>query len=158
MKLQRIYVDTSVIGGCHDEEFAPWSLGLMKDFRLGNMRAVVSAVVDAEIQDAPAHVRAIYYRLLDGDHEFLDVSEEAVELADIYLERKILTPKYSDDALHIALASVTAVDVLVSWNFKHIVHFDKIRQFTAVNIERGYKPLQIYSPREVTNYGDTEEL
>ena len=158
MRLQRIYIDTSVIGGCHDEEFARWSIGLMKDFRLGNFKAVVSAVVDAEIEEAPPHVKATYQELIEGDHDYLDVSEEAVELAGIYLERNILTEKFADDALHIALASVAVVDVLVSWNFKHIVHFDKIRQFTAVNIELGYKPLQIYSPREVTNYGDEKDV
>lgn len=55
--------------------------------------------------------------------------------------------------LHIALATVADIDVLVSWNFKHIVRLDKIRIFNAVNLELGYKQLQIYSPREVTSYG-----
>lgn len=154
MKLQRVYVDTSVIGGCHDAEFSLWSIGLMKDFRLGNLKPVVSSVVDAEIQDAPDKVKETYHELIEVDHEFLDVTDEAVTLADTYVKRGILTSKYAEDALHIALASVANVDVLVSWNFKHIVHFDKIRQFTAINIERGYKPLQIYSPREVTSYGN----
>ena len=158
MRLQRVYVDTSVIGGCHDDEFALWSNGLMKDFRLGNFRPVVSEVVDAEVRDAPEPIRDIYSELLTLEPEFLNATEEAVQLAETYLERQILTARFFDDALHIALASVAEVDVLVSWNFKHIVHFDKIRLFTAVNIERGYKPLQIYSPREVTNYGDEKDV
>lgn len=158
MRLQRVYVDTSVIGGCHDDEFAPWSNGLMKDFRLGNFRPVVSEVVDAEVRDAPEPIQDIYSELLTLEPEFLNATEEAVQLAETYLERQILTAKFFDDALHIALASVAEVDVLVSWNFKHIVHFDKIRLFTAVNIELGYKPLQIYSPREVTNYGDEKDV
>ncbi len=58
----------------------------------------------------------------------------------------------------IALATTADVDVLVSWNFRHIVHFDKIRQFNAANLERGYKPIDIYSPREVTNYGEGEGI
>ncbi len=152
MRLPRVYIDTSVIGGCHDDEFVSWSNGLIKDFRLGNFKPVVSEVVDAKIQDAPQTVRDSYAEILTLEPEFLNVTEEAVQLAETYLERQILTSKFSDDALHIALASVAEVDVLVSWNFKHIVHFDKIRLFTAVNIECGYKPLQIYSPREVTNY------
>ena len=65
----------------------------------------------------------------------------------------ILTPKFYDDATHIALATLADVDPLVSWNFRHIVHYDKIRLFNAVNLERGYKPIQIYSPREVTHHG-----
>ena len=62
-------------------------------------------------------------------------------------------PNYRDDALHIALATIANVDLLVSWNFRHIVRYDKIRLFNSVNIESGYKPIQIYSPREVTSYG-----
>ena len=51
--------------------------------------------------------------------------------------------------LHVALATVANVDVLISWNFKHIVRLDKLRLFNAANIELGYWSLAIYSPREV---------
>jgi len=85
-----------------------------------------------------------------GEHELILATEEVVELADAYQGHRILTPKFYDDGLHIALASVAEADLLVSWNFRHIVHFDKIRLFNSVNLELGYKPLQIYSPREVT--------
>jgi hypothetical protein len=154
MKAQRIYVDTSVVGGCFDPEFAPWSNGLLKDFRVGVYRPAVSDVVSAEIANAPPDVRSTYQKLLALGAEVLAVDEEVVRLSDIYQARKILTPKYHDDGLHIALATTAEVDLLVSWNFKHIVHYDKIRMFNAVNLEFGYKPLQIYSPREVTHYGD----
>ena len=59
-----------------------------------------------------------------------------------------------NDMLHIALATVAGVDVLVSWNFRLIVRFDKIRLFGAVNLELGYTPLAIYSPREVSGHGE----
>ena len=154
MKAQRIYVDTSVVGGCFDSEFAPWSKGLLKDFTLGVYLPVVSDVVASEIAGAPPEVRAAYDELLMLGAEVLSVSEDVVRLADIYQARKILTPKYHDDGLHIALATTGEVDLLVSWNFKHIVHYDKIRMFNAVNLELGYKPLHIYSPREVTHYGE----
>ena len=75
-------------------------------------------------------------------------------MAEAYQERGIINPRYYDDGTHIALATRAEVDLLVSWNFKHIVHFEKIRLFNAVNLERGYKPLQIYSPREVSHYGE----
>jgi predicted nucleic acid-binding protein len=150
MKKLRIYLDTSVIGGCFDVEFSAWSNGLMKDFAAGTFIPILSDVVAAEIQDAPAAVRQKYELLLSSKHELVLVTEEVIDLADAYQRRKILTPKFYDDGLHIALASVAEADLLVSWNFKHIVHFDKIRLFTSVNLEQGYKPLQIYSPREVT--------
>ena len=116
------------------------------------LQPILSDVVAAEVQDPPQAVRQRYDILLLREHEFVLVNEEVVELADAYQRRKILTPKFYDDGLHIALASVAEADLLVSWNFKHIVHYDKIRRFNAINLERGYKPIQIFSPREVVSY------
>ena len=144
MKKLRIYIDTSVIGGCFDPEFSEWSNSLMKDFASGTFIPL------AEIDDVPEGVRRKYDDLLRSEHEFSLVTEEVIELADAYQRRGILTSKFYDDGLHIALASIAEADLLVSWNFRHIVHFDKIRLFNSVNLELGYKPLQIYSPREVT--------
>jgi hypothetical protein len=150
MKLQRIYLDTSALGGCFDPEFAEWSDGLLQDFRLGSFKPLLSQVTATELQDAPERVQAVYAELLTLGAETIEVTEEALELADAYQEHRILTPRFYDDGLHIALATVGEADVLVSWNFRHIVRFDKIRLFNAVNLEYGYKPLLIFSPREVT--------
>ena len=157
MKIQRIYIDTSVIGGCFDPEFAEWSNGLLQDFRNGTFQPLLSEVIGAEIEDAPADVQVIYAELIALNAEVLTVEESALELADQYQERGILTSNFYDDGLHIALATVAEADLLVSWNFRHIVRFDKIRLFNAVNIEFGYKPLQIFSPREVTTHGQEED-
>ena len=156
MKRQRVYLDTSVLGGCLDPEFAEWSNGLMQDFRRGVFIPLLSQVTATELQDAPAGVQAVYAELLTLRPEIVEATENALELADAYQQHGILTPKFYDDGLHIAVATVGEADVLVSWNFKHIVHFDKIRMFNAVNLEYGYRPLQIFSPREVTTYGRTE--
>lgn len=157
MKIQRVYVDTSVLGGCFDDEFAPWSNGLMKDFRLGNFDPATSEVVTAEVGPAPSDVQSKYAELKNYGALVVEVTEEVVNLADAYEEREILSPNYRDDGLHIAAATAYEVDVLTSWNFKHIVHFEKIRRFNAVNQELGYKPIDIRSPREVTNYGPEEK-
>jgi hypothetical protein len=154
MKVQRVYIDTSVLGGCFDAEFAQWSNRLLTDIRRGLLAPVVSDIVAVEMADAPPNVQALYADLLAEQAEVITVSASALELADIYQRRGILTAKFYNDGLHIAVATVAEVDILVSWNFKHIVHFDKIRRFNAVNLERGYKPLQIYSPREVVSYDD----
>jgi predicted nucleic acid-binding protein len=153
MKVQRVYIDTSVIGGCLDQEFKVWSKGLLRDFQEGTFRLVLSTIVAAEIASAIETVQVRYEDFLALESEILEVTEPAIALAEAYQSRQILTPKYYPDGLHIALATIAEVDVLVSWNFKHIVHFNKIRLFNAVNLEMGYKPLQIYSPREVTTYG-----
>jgi len=156
MKLQRVYLDTSVLGGCFDPEFATWSNGLLQDFRNGLFKPLLSQVTATELQDAPEKVQIVYAEVLALGAEFVEASENALELAEAYQAHGILRPKFYDDGLHIAIATVGEADVLVSWNFKHIVHFDKIRMFNAVNLEYGYKPLQIFSPREVTSYGRAE--
>jgi hypothetical protein len=156
MKALRIYIDTSVIGGCLDKEFAPWSNGLLRDFKLGNFIPVISDVVSAEIQEAPEIVRTVYADLLGAYVEHVEITDEVVHLANVYVQRGIVTQKYYDDGLHVSLATVHGVDVIVSWNFRHIVHLDKIRLFNAANMENGYNPIQRYSPREVTNYEVTE--
>ena len=104
----------------------------MRDFATGTFIPLLSDVVAAEIGDAPEAVRRRYDDLLRGEHEFYLVTEEVIELADSYQRRESLTPKFYDDGLHIALASVAEADLLVSWNFRHIVHFDKIRLFNLL--------------------------
>ena len=156
MKISRIYVDTSVIGGCFDIEFARWSNGLFMDFKIGNYIPVVSDIVAAEIEAAPSEVLEKYAELISYNPEMLKTTDDVIELADSYIQKNILSKNFLDDARHIALATIHDVDLLVSWNFRHIVHYDKIRMFNSVNIEKGYKTIQIYSPREVTNYGDED--
>jgi hypothetical protein len=156
MKVQRVYTDTSVIGGYFDTEFAPWSRAIVQDFQHGRRALVVSDLTTAEIEDAPANVQALYADLLRLAPEVLALNPAVEQLAALYQQRGIVSSKYYDDGVHIAFATIAEVDVLVSWNFKHIVHLDKIRLFNAVNLEQGYKPLVIYSPREVASY-DNEE-
>lgn len=151
MKAQRVYIDTSVLGGCFDPEFAQWSNALLADFRASRLKPVISAIVAAEIADAPKAIRDLFSDLLAFKPEMIATTPEALALADAYQQHGILTPKFYADGIHIALATIAEVDLLVSWNFKHIVRYDKIRLFTAVNLEHGYKPLAVYSPREVAS-------
>jgi hypothetical protein len=152
MKRQRIYLDTSVIGGCFDPEFAPWSTGLMRDFREEYFVPVVSELVAAEVGQAPEFVQGLYKELLQLGAELLRASETTEALVQKYLEHGIVPERFAADAEHIALATAAEVDIVVSWNFRHIVRFDKIRMFNAANRELGYKEVEIYSPREVTRY------
>jgi predicted nucleic acid-binding protein len=152
MRILRVYIDTSVIGGCFDPEFSLWSNRLVKDFHDGRFLPVVSSVVATELELAPEQVRAKFEELLRLESDFLELTEEFVNLAEVYSDHGALPPRFRNDLLHIALAAVANVDVLVSWNFKHIVRLEKIRIFNAVNLELGYKSLQIHSPQEVASY------
>lgn len=113
---------------------------------------LLSELTEAEIQDAPDEVKGIYEEFQKAALDILELTTEATELADTYLVHKILPFNFLNDARHIAIATVAGADLVVSWNFKHIVHFEKIRKFNAVNIEMGYKTILIFSPREVTTY------
>jgi len=146
---QRIYIDTSVIGGCEDEEFSQWSVQLFKEFRQGSRIAVVSDLTRKEIEKAPERVKKILLSLTDLNVENVFLTEEAETLAQNYIDEAVVSAKHIVDAQHIAIASVERVDVLVSWNFQQIVNLDRIRAFNSVNLKLGYPVLEIRSPREV---------
>ena len=84
--------------------------------------------------------------------EVLALDSEAEALAAQYIQDGAVSRNEWADALHIALATVARVDVLVSWNFKHIVNLRRIHACNAVNLKHGYSVLEIRNPREV--FGD----
>jgi hypothetical protein len=146
---QRIYIDTSVVGGCEDEEFSMWSIQLFEEFRQGLRIAIISDLTRRELEGAPERVKKVLLSLPDANVENVFLTEEAESLAQSYLDDGIVTVKHIADAQHIAIASVERVDVLVSWNFQHIVNLDRIHAFNSVNLKLGYLILEIRSPREV---------
>lgn len=151
MEIIRVYADTSVFGGAYDEEFKQPSLTFFEQVRAGQFVLVISAVVQAEIMLAPLAVKRLFEELLKFA-EVSEITENSLELRDAYLQSNIVSPRYSDDALHVAVTTVTGCSLIVSWNFQHIVHFQKIPLYNAVNILKGYQPITIFSPREVIKY------
>ena len=147
---QRIYVDTSVIGGCLDQEFAVESRRLMDLIRKGQLVLVISQIVLDELATAPMRVRAVLESLPPEHIEYAVLSLEVIALRDAYLTAGVVGPRWKEDALHVAAASVTGVDAIVSWNFKHIVRLDRINAYNAVNESRGFRRLTIVTPLEVT--------
>ncbi|MBI5210971.1 MAG: PIN domain protein [Elusimicrobia bacterium] len=146
---QRIYIDTSVIGGFFDDEFAEDSAALFDEFRKGAMTAVVSDITLRELLDAPGPVQDLIDRLPDGSMELVRETAEATNLAECYVSSGAVSRNHSTDALHIAVATVERVHALVSWNFKHIVNLQRIRAYNGINIREGYPSLEIRSPKEV---------
>ena len=145
----RIYTDTSVIGGCFDPEFAEWSNQLLDEFAAGEKILVLSDLTLQELELAPDFVCERIQGIPEHAREYVDLSREAKLLAQHYVEEGALGQQSLVDAQHIALATLHRVDLLVSWNFKHIVHFIKVRQFNAVNLKYGYPTIEIRSPQEV---------
>jgi predicted nucleic acid-binding protein len=146
---QRVYIDTSVIGGCFDQEFEEWSNRLFDDFRMGKKIAVISDITLDELSDAPQQVQDNFTTIPDDALEILTSNPESRELADKYITEKAVSSKFYEDALHIAIATTNQVNVLASWNFKHIVNLDRIRMYNSVNLKNGFSILEIRTPREI---------
>ncbi len=155
MKKMHIYVDASVIGGCEDIEFAEASLSLWRLFIQGVCLQVLSEHTIRELSGAPEKVRKHLLDIPAAHQIMLADSPEAETLAEAYLSHGIVGPGSRSDALHVALATVGRVDVLVSWNFKHIVNLGRIRLFNAVNLELGYGLIEIRTPMEVVPHEKT---
>lgn len=99
--------------------------------------------------DAPSKVRARINEIPEEHQAIIPDSDDASALAQAYLDHGVVGPGSRADALHVALATVGGADVLVSWNFKHIVKLEKIRVFNAVNLVEGYGLIEIRTPKDV---------
>lgn len=148
----RIYVDTSVIGGCLDEEFSNESNRLLEAAKRKEITFVVSDVVVRELLRAPKEVRDTYESIPDESIELLPESLEAITLAEAYVAAKVVTVTSRNDAIHVAYATISRADAIVSWNFKHIVRLDRMKGYNRVNFEKGYGMIEIISPKEVIIY------
>jgi hypothetical protein len=146
---KRIYIDTSVIGGCFDVEFKEDSMKLMREFERGKMILVISDVLLFELETAPNHVKSILNTLPETSAEYVPLTEEAINLADHYIKEGAVAERNLSDARHVAIATIERVSVLISWNFKHLVNIDRIHLLNSVNIKFGYPILEIRSPKEV---------
>ena len=145
----RDYTDTSVLGGCEDEEFAEHSVRLVESFVTGERVLVLSSLTVQELATAPPGVRKRLAAVPEAHIETLQLDTEAMQLAEQYVAAGVLPAKMRADAQHIAIASVGRVDVLVSWNFKHIVNLKRIHGYNSVNLRKGYPMIEIRTPREV---------
>ena len=151
-RIQRIYLDTSVIGGYYDSEFEEDTRILFEKIKLEQFHVVLSDITEGELQEAPEMIRNLFIELSAGLATKIELTEEAVQLADTYLAEKVVGKTSRVDCFHIALATIHRVDILVSWNFKHIVNVQRIRGYNSVNMKLGYSAIDIRSPKEIIYY------
>jgi len=151
---KRCYLDTSVIGGYYDPEFTEATQALFEEIREGKVKGILSDIVLQELEGAPQRVRDLVEEGSGTSWEPVRESDESLSLAREYLEKGVVGKKFVDDCRHVALATVERADILLSWNYRHIVHYDKIRLFNAVNLIKGYDTLEIRTPAEVVDYGE----
>jgi len=150
--IQRFYFDTSVFGGVYDVEFDEDSAQLFEKVKLGQIICVYSDLSESELFDAPELVKNFFRDLPKKNLELVKMTEEAIALAKNYIKENVVGKTSFDDCVHIALATIYKVDILVSWNFKHIVNVYRIRGYNAVNLRLGYQTLEIRSPKDIISY------
>ncbi|HET6456103.1 MAG TPA: PIN domain-containing protein [Armatimonadota bacterium] len=149
MKL-RVYLDTSVLSAYCDER-APERMAETKEFwaRLSEVEASTSDLVLDEIERTPDEDRRSVMLALLADTARIPVTQEMHELADRYIRHDLFGPVMYNDALHVAAAVLSRQDILLSWNFKHLVNRRKRAQVNEVNILLGLPTIEILAPSEL---------
>ena len=113
---------------------------------------IYSTVTEDELINAPEKGKELLNSIPNEYKTKIELTEEAVMLGDTYIEENVVGKTSREDCFHIALATIHKADILVSWNFKHIVNVMRIRGYNAVNIKSGYSTIDIRSPKEIINY------
>lgn len=149
---KQVYIDTSVVGGYFDIEFEADTISFFERVKRGELTIIVSDLLEAELQRAPDFVKELLLTIPEKYRIKIKLTPEAIELADKYIEAKVVGKTSRADCQHIAMATLHKADVLVSWNFKHIVNLDRIRAYNGVNYQFGHQMIEIRTPKEIINY------
>ena len=151
---KRVYIDASVVGGNFDEEFSFWTKLFFDSVKRGAYKIVISEILTQELENAPENIRDYLNTIKGSLKEYVEFDDETENLAQKYIANKIVGIKSLTDCRHIALATVKEIEILTSWNFKHIVNLNKIRLYNGINLQNGYRTIEIRTPREIVNYED----
>ena len=158
MKPFRVYIDTSVVGGCFDDEFQKLSRRFFEQVRVADIRLLVSDLLIEELEGAPEDVRGLLASLPAEGIEDVFRDAESLALRDAYTQASVVGPTAMNDAFHVAIATVARADVIVSWNFRHFVNLEKIRGFNAANLRMRYGMIDIRSPQEVIRHEEEKDV
>lgn len=152
MKKLKVYIDTSVFGGFFDEEFKEYTIPLFSRLLNQDFEIIFSNVTASELSNAPEKVKKLAQQLPEKSTQYVTANEEALNLARKYIEEEVVGMTSFADCIHIALATIHNANILISWNFKHIVNVVRIIGYNSVNNSEGYKSIDIRSPRELLTY------
>jgi predicted nucleic acid-binding protein len=150
-----LYLDNSVLGGYFDTEFEAATRKLWLQAKAGQYRFVASVVTEREAARAPERVYNLFLDTFTDPESILGLETRAIALAQSYVDHKIVSPKYLDDAQHVAAATTHGIGVIVSWNFRHLANYHREAGFNRVNLEYGYPTVRIISPQELV-YGNDD--
>jgi len=158
MRKLRVYLDTSVFGGVCDEEFAGASDRFFQAVLAGKYTVVFSEETVRELGDAPQAVKSLLDRIPADCMERVAMGFEVEALAQAYVSAGVVSQGNQSDALHVAAATVARADLILSWNFRHIVNYSRIRGYNGVNALNGYPPIEIHSPLEIEHGDEGEDV
>lgn len=148
MRKQELYLDTSVPNAYFDAK-NPQRQEITKLFwlRINEYRVCISDLVVKEIEaTGDKKLRAKLLGLVKDIHLLSTQNEEVRKLSEEYILRNIIPARHINDAVHIAVATVNAMDILASWNFEHIVKLKTKKEVNVVNVLLGYKGIEIVEP------------
>lgn len=150
--MKTVYVDTSVSGGLYDEEFSVWSKLFFQHVLQSDIKMVISDITIGELESAPVKIHRFVESLPEQNLTFILLDSEAAQLGSKYIQENVVGKSSVNDCYHIALATIHKANLLVSWNFKHIVNIERIHGYNAVNLKNRYHTLEIRNPREAFDY------
>jgi len=145
----RVYIDTSVFGGYFDKEFAIVTEKFFHYLFSGKISGLISDTLVQELIHSPVNVQDLLQKTINAGCERVPATEDAEYLRDAYIASHIVSERYANNALHVANATLFRADVIVSWNFKHLVNPANERAFNGVNIASGYGLITIMTPSDV---------
>jgi hypothetical protein len=158
MRKLRVYLDTSVFGGVSDEEFSGPTASFFRAVLAGRYTVLVSEETVRELGDAPQAVKDVLDRIPGNAMERVALGPEVEVLAQAYVSAGVVGQANQSDAIHVAAATVARADLILSWNFRHIVNYSRIRGYNGVNALNGYPPIEIHSPLEVADGDEGENV
>ncbi len=160
MHRTQAYVDTSVFGGVLDDEFSDASAAFFAQVQRGRYVVLISEITLMELSKAPDEVQKVLAGLAPAQVVKVPQSleDEAVELAAAYIAAGILGKASHDDAAHVAVATVARADLILSWNFRHIVNYERINAFNGLNSLNGYPQIAIHSPLEMRHDDEDQNV
>jgi len=156
MKL-RIYIDTSVWGGLFDKEFEMETILFFEMIKAEQIVCLYSDIIENELMKAPKMILSFFETFPNELKEKVIITPEVLNLANTYVKENVVGNTCFNDCVHIAAATVHRADMLVSWNFKHIVNVFRTRSYNAINMKLYYPILNIHSPKEIVGYGNENE-
>lgn len=154
--IKSLYIDTSVFGGYFDKEFSKETIPFFNKVFRKKIKILISDILELEIYRGPEFIISFFESIPNELIVRVDMTDDVRDLSLKYITEKVVGKTSFADGQHIAFATINRADVLVSWNFKHIVNLERIRGYNSVNYREGYKILEIRTPIEIFDYENEE--